>query len=150
MLQPYNLALTQLHAELDWQVPRPVEVMAFMRAVERFGDPSNMSWQELQRLNAVPIIGDAISHLRGWPMGMAGDVHERVRLLDVYRGDHMTNGLLQMVLTRFPRRTRNRHLDDYGNLVCGANWNDSDVESFDSDKISYHGDSDHEAHHNME
>ena len=121
MLQPYNLALTQLHAELDWQVPRPVEVMEFMRAVEQFGDPSNMSWQELQRLNAVPIIGDAISHLRGWLMGMTGDVHERVRLLDVYLGDHTTNGLLQMLLTRFPRRRRNRYLDEYGDQVRGGN-----------------------------
>ena len=102
MLQEYNLALTRLRAELDRQAPRPVEVMEFMRAVEGFGDASNISWQELQQLNAVAIIGDAISHLCDWPMGMTGNVHERVRLLDVYHEDHMTNGLLQMVLTRFP------------------------------------------------
>ena len=135
---------------MNWQAPRPVEVMEFMRALEQFGDLSNISWQDLQRMNAVPIMGNAVVHLRGWCEGITDDAHERVRILDVYRGNPMSNGLLQMVLTRFPRRTRNRHLDDYGNLVCGANWNDSDVESFDSDKISYHGDSDHEAHHNME
>jgi hypothetical protein len=89
MSQPYKLALTRLRAELDRQAPRLVEVMEFMRAVERFGDPSNIVWQELQRLNAVPIIGDTISHLRGWPMGMTGDVHERVCLLGVYHGDHI-------------------------------------------------------------
>ena len=66
-------------------------------------------------------MGDTVIHLRGWLMGMTGDVHERVRISDVYRGNHMTNGLLQMVLTRSPRRTRNRYLDEYGDLVCGAN-----------------------------
>ena len=40
-------------------------------------------------------------------------------------------------------------MDEYGNLVRGANWNDSDVESFNSDKMSYHGDLDKEAHHNI-
>ena len=34
--------------------------------------------------------------------------------------------------------------------VQGANWNDSDVKSFNSDEISYHGDSDQEAAHNIE
>ena len=40
-------------------------------------------------------------------------------------------------------------MDEYGNLVRGANWNDSDVASSNSDEMSYHSDSDQEAHHNI-
>ena len=39
---------------------------------------------------------------------------------------------------------------EYGDLVRNANWNNSDVKYFDSEEISYHGDSDQEAHHNVE
>ena len=88
------MALTRLRAELDRQAPRPVEVMDFFAAIEGFEGATDLSWQELQRLNVIDIVGDGIIHLRGWPTDMVADVHERVRLLDTFRGDHMTNGLL--------------------------------------------------------
>ena len=87
---------------MNRQAPRPVEVMEFMRALEQFGNPSNISWQDLQRMNAVPIMGDAVIHVRGWRQGMTDDVHERVCILDLYCENTMSNGLLQMVLMRFP------------------------------------------------
>ena len=127
MSEACNLALTRLRAELNCPTPRPVEVLEFIRALEEHGNPSNIAWKDLQHMNAVPIMGDAIIHLKGWRQGMTDDPHERVCILDVYRGDNMSNGVLKMVLTRFPRRTRNRYLADYGHLVRNGNWNDFKV-----------------------
>ena len=150
MSREYNLALTRLRSKLDRHAPRPVEVIEFMSAREGFGNPTNLSWQELQRLNAIDIISDAISHLRGWSMGMTVDVHERVCLLNVYCCDHITNGLLQQLLTRFPRAIRNRYLGVYGDQVRGAKWNNLDVDEYDSDEVLYNGDSIQEAAHRIE
>ena len=99
MSREYNLALTCLHAEINRQAPRPVEVMEFLAAIEGFEDSTDISWQDLQQLNAIDIVGDAIIHLRGWPPGMVADVQERVCLLDVFCDDHMTNGLFQQLLS---------------------------------------------------
>jgi len=38
--------------------------------VERFGNANELSWQDLQRLNVIDIIGDGVIHLRGWRCGM--------------------------------------------------------------------------------
>ena len=81
---------------------------------------------------------------------MTDDPNERNRLIDVYRGDGRSDGLLKLVLMQFPRRTRNHYLAEYGDLVRNGNWNDSEVESFESDDMSYHGDSVQEEHHILE
>ena len=80
----YNLALTRLRAELNRQAPRPVQVMEFLVAIEDFEDATDIPWEELQQLNAIDIIGDAIIHLRGWPPTMVADVQERERLLGAF------------------------------------------------------------------
>ena len=68
-------------------------------------------------MNAVTIMGDAIIYLKGWRHGMTDDPHERDRILGVYRDGGRSDGLLKMVLNRSPRRTRNRYLAEYGDLV---------------------------------
>ena len=84
MSREYNLALTRLRAELNWQASRPVQVMDFLVAKRNFEGVTDISWEELQQLNAIDIIGDAIIHLRGWPPTMVADVQERERLLGAF------------------------------------------------------------------
>ena len=110
-----------------------------MASLEEHLNPANMEWQDLEQMDAVRTMGDAIIHLRGWRFGMTDDPNERDRLLDVYRGDGRTDGLLKLVLMQFPRLTRNRYLAEYGDLVRNGNWDDSEVKSFESDDMSYHG-----------
>ena len=147
MSREYVSALSRLRAELDRQSPSPIQVMKLFDVIERFGDANELSWQDLQRLNVIDIIGDGIIHLRGWPRGMVADEQERACLLDAFRGDDVTNGLLQQLLRRFPSDVRNRYLDLYGDLVRGGDWSNSDVEVYDTDEGSYHGDSVQEAAH---
>ena len=84
MLREYNSVLTNLRAELNRQAPRPVQVMELLAAIEDFEDATDIYWEELQHLNTIDIIGDALIHLRGWPPAMVVDVQERLRLLDAY------------------------------------------------------------------
>ena len=114
MLREYNSALTRLCAEINRQAPRPVQVMDFLAAIEDFKDATDIPWEELQQLNVIDIIGDAIIHLCGWPPAMVVDVQEQERLLGAFRGNHTTNSLYQQLLRRFPRAVRRRHLGLYG------------------------------------
>jgi len=140
----------RMNAEMQRLAPRPVEMLEFMRSLEEHLNPGNMEWQDLEEMDAVTTVGDAIIHLRGWRFEMTDDPNERDRLLDVYRGDGRTDGLLKLVLMRYPRLARNRYLADYGDLIRNANWNDPEVSSFESDVSSYHGDSVQEEHHALE
>ena len=140
----------RMNAETQRLAPRPVEMLEVMRSLEEHLNPGNVEWQDLEEMDAVTTVGDAIIHVRGWRFEMTDDPNERDRLLDVYRGDGMTDGLLKLILMRYPRLTRNRYLVDYGNLIRNPNWNDSEVSSFKSDVSSYHGDSVQEQHHALE
>ena len=121
-----------------------------MASLEEHLNPANMEWQDLEQMDAVRTMGDAIIHLRGWRFEMTNDPNERDRLLDVYRGYDRTDCLLKLVLMRYPRLARNRYLADYDDLVSNGNWDDSDVELFESVESSYHGDSVQEEHHVLE
>ena len=76
MLRDYDVALTRLCAKINWQAPHPVEVMELLAAIEGFEDATDISWEDLQQLNVIDIVGDAIIHLCGWPPGMVADVQE--------------------------------------------------------------------------
>ena len=125
-------------------------MLEFMRSLEEHTNPSNIAWQDLEQMDAVRTMGDTIIHLKNWRFGMTDDPNERDRLIDVYRGNGRSDGLLKLVLMQFPRRTRNRYLAEYADLVRNGNWENSEVESSESDDMSYHGDSIQEEHHIME
>ena len=121
MSEATNLALTRFRTELLRPAPRPVEMLEFVGSLEEHANPSSMEWQDLEQMDAVRTMGDAIIHLKGWRFGMTDDLNERDHLLDVYRGDGRSDCLLKLVLMQFPRRTRNRYLPEYGNLVRNGN-----------------------------
>ena len=84
MAELTNVTVIRMNAEMQRLAPRPVEMLEFMRSLEEHLNPANMEWQDLEQMDAVTTMGDAIIHLRGWRFEMTNNPNERNCLLDVY------------------------------------------------------------------